>query len=140
MRRYARTLVPAAVLMLVLTIVATPVLAQPEPKTVKINITCKGGGHQASAKVKPETVDVDQDQNIIWKLHINNSNKNDLTIEPKQEGHWPFEAAKHTGKGEVKTLKMKADAVGVYDYKIRYKCDDRDYLIDPRVRVGGGGN
>lgn len=137
MRRYARTLVHAAALLLVLTILASPMLAQ--PKDVKITITCKGGGHQASAKVKPETVQVEQGQNIIWKLIINNSNNNELTIEPKQEGKWPYEAAKHTGKGEAKTVKMKPDAAGDYYYKIRYKCDDKDYLIDPRVRVGGGG-
>jgi hypothetical protein len=139
MRRYARSLAPVIALVTVLTALTSPLLAAKEPKTVKIGITCKGGSQPASASVKPETVTVEQDQNIIWKLKINNSNRNDLTIEPKEAGKWPFEADKHTGQGEVKTVKMKPDAAGDYLYKIRYKCDDTDYLIDPRVRVGGGG-
>lgn len=139
MRRYARALVPAVVLVTAMTVFLAPAFAAQEPKTVKINITCKSERQQAKAKVDPETVTVAQDQNITWKLHINNSNRNELTIEPKQAGHWPFEAVKHTGKGEVKTMKMKPNAQGTYDYKIRYSCNEINHLIDPRVRVGGGG-
>jgi hypothetical protein len=140
MRRYARTLFPWTAPLLLLALLTSPLVAQKEAKTVKINITCKGGDQPAGASVKPQTVDVDQDQNIVWRLQINNSNRNDLTIEPKKPGLWPYEADKHTGQGEAKTLKMKPDAAGTYEYKIRYKCDDTDYLIDPRVRVGGGGD
>lgn len=140
MHRYEKALVTCAVLVSLVLISATPSLAARRAKTVKIFVTCKGGSNPPTTKVKPETVEVEQDQNVQWKLHINNSNENELAIMPKQEGVWPYEATKHVGtSGKVKTLRMKADAEGTYEYKILYQCDETPHVIDPRVRVGGGG-
>jgi len=139
MHRYERASVTCAVLISLLLALATPLLAQ-RVKPVKVFVTCQGGSNPPTTKVEPETVEVDQDQNVEWKLHINNSNKNELAIMPKEAGVWPFEATKHVGtNGRVKTLRMKPDAEGTYEYKILYQCDETPYVIDPRVKVGGGG-
>jgi hypothetical protein len=139
MHRYKRTLVTCAVLVFLVLISAMPSLAAKKDKPVKVFVTCKGGSNPPTTRVKPEMVEVDQDQNVKWKLHINNSNQNELAIMPKTAGQWPFEATKHVGKnGKVKTLRMKPDAEGTYEYKILYQCDETPYIIDPRVRVGGG--
>ena len=139
MRRYERTPVPVTLLMVLIAILAMPSFALAANKPVKIDITCRGGGNAPNTKVTPETVEVAQGQNVEWTLHINNSNKNDLTIEPKDPEHWPYVSKKVVGKnGKAKTLTMNPDAVGTYNYKILYKCDDTAYVIDPRIKVGGG--
>jgi len=139
MHRNGTTLLTCAVLVSLVLVSAIPSLAAKRDKRVKVSVTCKGGSNPPTTKVKPETVEVDQDQNVEWKLHINNSNRNDLAIMPKTEGQWPFEATKHVGtNGRVKTVRMKAGAEGTYEYKILYQCDETAFVIDPRVKVGGG--
>ena len=139
MHRYERAVVTVAVLVALVLVAATPSLATQRDKPVKIFVTCQGGSNPPTTKVEPETVEVDQDQNVEWKLHINNSNRNNLAIVPKTAGQWPFEATKHVGtNGKVKTLRMKPNAEGTYEYKILYQCDETQFVIDPRVKVGGG--
>jgi len=139
MRRFERTIVPVAILFVLITVLAIPSLAAARDKPVKVFVTCKGGSNPPDTKVEPETVEVVQDQNVEWKLHISNSNRNKLTIEPKNKDSWPYEATKHVGTdGRVKTLRMQPDAEGTYEYKILYQCNETPYVIDPRVKVGGG--
>lgn len=140
MRRHVRTLVTAAILIVLIPVLTASSLAAARDKPVKVFVTCKGGSQPPTTKVQPETVEVVQGQNVEWKLHISNSNKNQLTIEPKNRDSWPYEATKHVGTaGKVKTLRMKADAEGTYEYKILFQCDETPHVIDPRVKVGGGG-
>ncbi len=64
MHRNGTTLLTCAVLVSLVLVSAIPSLAAKRDKPVKVFVTCKGGSNPPTTRVEPETVEVDQDQNV----------------------------------------------------------------------------
>ena len=119
-----------------------------DSEVVTVHATCDGAKLGAHS-VTPETVTLAQDQDIDWELD-DASTATDLSIVPKQAGHWPYANAEnfhgghghaHRAHGDGKHMNKKAD--GTYQYSIDLSCPDGQggshaVTIDPTIIVHGG--
>ena len=115
---------------------------------VVVHAECAGGKLGAHS-VDPDTVAVDQGSDVDWELD-ESSTATDLTVQPKQLGHWPYGNNAHFRGGHGHAHRahaggnsMNQHAAGTYPYSIQLSCPDghggsTSVEIDPTIIVHGG--
>ena len=112
-------------------------------KPVKVKVKCpKYDGHAFTISVDPFTVIVDPDQGVEWKLDNDDKKNENIEISAENDDAWLYKKKTAKGNKEVVMTEMEDRTPGkAYDYKISVWCGDRvePVVLDPRVKVGGGG-
>ena len=144
MRRYAQFLVSAVAL----TALISPGVASGKTgttKTVTVSLSCPENleTEPVLISVHPWVAVIELGDEIEWDLVLPQGSSDDyIEIEVKKDGKWPFDQKKIKNKKKVKSGQTngKAKKGEYYSYNIIVACDDEAVIIDPRVRVGGGGS
>ena len=106
------------------------------PADVSINVTCPQdlSNGQLIVRVNPWIYVVPQSGEARFRLTTNRPSENEITIEAKDGGEWPYPNRQETGPSVVTFTGMTGGA-GDYLYNIVISCDGEQVIIDPRMRV-----
>jgi hypothetical protein len=120
----------------------------PQSQSVTVHAEC-ANGQLGAHSVNPDTVQAAQGADIDWELD-DASSATDITVQPKQAGHWPWGHDQgwhgqrgHGHRAHAAGNGMNRNAAGTYPYSIELSCPDghggsTSVEIDPTIIVHGG--
>ena len=112
-------------------------------KPVKVDANCpKKNDGKFTISVHPFLVEVARGDGVVWTLKTDNTDDQEIRITAKDPEAWIYTDTTVKGNKEVVMTEMVEGAPdGTYDYKITVYCgaDSEPIVLDPRIKVGGGG-
>ena len=145
MRRSVNVLAVVVVLATLTYLLApTPGKAQPNALPVTVTVDCPDDLTEGifSISVSPYEAVVVPTQGIKWTLENLKSTDKNIRIEALDNNKWPYAKKNAMAPNTVEMTDMRKTQEAVYQYKITVFCNSYSnaIVLDPRVRVGGGGS